>query len=130
VFSVLALDVVPAGDVAALVTAFGMSVAAIITAIAALRNANANAKRVDDLIKENEQLHAENNAKTKHNEYQDAIILEQHVKIEKWHEWGMHIGRVMNQMQLQIGLFSQRSVDDTLPLRVPQLPDTHTDDEP
>jgi hypothetical protein len=94
-----------AGDIAALFTAIGMSTAAIITAIAALRNANASAKRVDDLQKENERLKTDDDAKTKHNEHQDAVILDQAIKIEKWHEWGDRIGREFNQMQLRLGMY-------------------------
>jgi hypothetical protein len=119
----------PAGEISAVVTAVGMSLAAIITAIAALRNANANAARVDDLIKENDKLHAENNAKTAHNEHQDAIILDQQVKIQKWHEWGVSVGRMLKQMQLQIGEQARRNTLDTLPLKRPALPDERNDDE-
>jgi hypothetical protein len=129
VFPILASDVVPAGDIAALITAFGMSMAAIITAVAALRNANANSQRIDDLKKENETLHDENDAKTKHNEHQDAVILDQQVKIQKWQEWGISIGRMMNQMQLQIGEQARRNTLDTLPLKRPRLPDERNDDE-
>jgi hypothetical protein len=129
VFPILASDVVPAGDIAALVTAFGMSMAAIITAVAALRNANANSQRIDDLKKENEQLHAENAAKTQHNEHQDAIILDQQVKIQKWNEWGISVGRRLNQMQLQIGEQAQHTALDTLILKRPRLPEEQNDDE-
>lgn len=117
-------------DIALLITAIGGSAAAIITAIAALRNANANARRVDDLIKENEKLHAENDAKTEHNQQQDAVIVDQQSelnqtrhKIDQWHEWGARVGRLMNQMQLQLGSVEamQREQHTTAPL--PMLPD-------
>jgi hypothetical protein len=116
-------------DVALLITAIGGSVAAIITAIAALRNSNANAQRVDMLVKENEKLHAENDAKTKHNEHQDAVILDQQVKIQKWHEWGISVGRMLNYLQLQVGAQEHRQNLDTLPLRRPRLPEERNDDE-
>jgi hypothetical protein len=115
-------------ELAALITAIGVSVAGIITAIAALKNANANALRIDDLKKENVQLRAENDAKTEHNKHQDAIILDQQIKIQKWHEWGLTVGRMLNQMQLQIGEQSKRNVLDTLPMRS-RLPDERSDDE-
>lgn len=111
-----------AGDISAIL----MAVAALIGSYAALISARNSAAKIVDLEKENAKLRAENDAKTVHNAQQDAIIMDQQVKIEKWHHWGTHIGRVMNQMQLQIGAY-QHSQHDTLPL--PKLPDEKVEDE-
>lgn len=111
-------------DVALLITAIGGAFAAIVTSLAALRNSNYNADKLKTLEKENERLRAENDKKTQHNDYQDAVILEQQSKIQKWSAWGDRIGRQMNEMQLQIGYQQQarpmqKSNDDTQPLRRP-----------
>ena len=104
-------------DIALLVTAIGGSLAAILTAVAALRNANANSKRVDDILKANQNLQTEMAQKTEHNEFQDALILDQQVKLQKWATWGDRVGRNMNEMQLMIGWRQQHGdPDDTLPL--------------
>jgi len=98
------------GEIAALITAIGISSAAILTAIAALINARNSASRVEILqtqIKElqtnNEMLRADNTAKTEHNEIQDRVIFAQSIKISKWYEWGQQIGRALNEQQLIIG---------------------------
>ncbi len=112
-------------DVALLITALGGSIAAIITAIAALRNSNYSAAKIADLQEANKKLEAQNDRLLKENEdershsnYQDEIILDQHQKIERWQQWGGRIGRQMNQLQLQIGAQQQSksSMDDTQPL--------------
>lgn len=112
-------------ELAALVTAVGVSLAGIMTAVAALVNANNSKQRMDDLekanqrlVEENKRLSAENDDKTKHNTYQDAVILDQHRKIEMWHGWGERIGRQLNTMQLAIGAAQQeqKSHKDTRPL--------------
>jgi hypothetical protein len=113
------------GELAALITAIGVSLAGIITAIAALKNSNANAQRFAELTKENEKLHAELDDKTEHNDQQDAIILNQQIRIDKYQIAFDRMGRKMNQMQLQIGQY-QYSHHETGPL--PRLPDEKDDD--
>jgi hypothetical protein len=105
-------------DIALLVTAIGGSLAAILTAVAALRKVNADAARVDALIKENEALKIEMQQKTEHNTFQDALILDQQIKIQKWQTWGDKMGRALNEMQLIIGYQKWRQDDpeDTLQL--------------
>src|SRR5512137_1707901 len=101
------------GELAALITAIGVSLAGIITAIAALRNSNYNATKAKDLEEkiarletENDRLTADNQLKTAHNEMQDRIILDQAIKIDKWHAWGQSMGRAFNVMQLEYGAMS------------------------
>jgi hydroxyethylthiazole kinase-like sugar kinase family protein len=98
-------------DIALLVTAIGGSLAAILTAIAALRKVNADAARVDALVKENAALKVEMAQKTQHNTFQDELILDQQIKLQKWATWGDKMGRAMNEMQLMIG-YRQQHADD------------------
>jgi hypothetical protein len=111
-----------AAELAALITAFGVSLAGIMTALAALMNARNNATKISELEHENARLHEMNEEKTAHNEYQDAVIMDQQRKIEQWAKWGERVGRQMNKMQLQIGAPKQ-SNDDTLPLKLPEEKD-------
>ena len=105
-------------DIALLITAIGGSLAAILTAIAALRKVNADAARVDALVKENAALKIEMAQKTEHNAFQDELILDQQIKIQKWQTWGDKMGRALNEMQLIIGYqkWRQDDPDDTLQL--------------
>jgi len=94
------------------------ALAAILTSVAALRKVNADAGRVDTLIKENEALKIEMAQKTEHNSFQDELILDQQIKIQKWQTWGDKMGRALNEMQLIIGYqkWRQDDPDDTLQL--------------
>ncbi len=101
-------------ELAALITAVGVSIASIMTAIAALINARNNAAiaaaRIDALEKENKD-------KTEHNEFQDAVIFNQQRKLDQWSKWGDRVGRKMNEMELQIGYQRRKpSKDDTQPI--------------
>lgn len=107
------------GELAALITAIGVSLAGIITAIAALRNSNYNALKVKDLedrvaklTVENDRLCADNQLKSAHNEMQDRIILDQEIKIGKWQAWGQSMGRAMNVMQLEYGALTREQKHD------------------
>lgn len=110
------------GELAALITAIGVSIAGIITSIAALMNARNSATRVDALEKENKRLSDENDKKSFHNEMQDQVIMDQVHKIGQWQAWGERIGRKMNIMELQIGAYQQRkqSNEDTQPIKMPK----------
>jgi hypothetical protein len=97
-------------ELAALITALGVSIAGIITAIAALRNANYNAtkakdleERINGLRTENKQLQEENKRVKEHSDLQDRVIVEQQGKINKWQVWGDRLGREFNVMQLEYG---------------------------
>src|SRR5512137_2976425 len=97
-------------ELAALITACGVSIAGILTAIAALRNSMYSAQRVKDLEgdvarlkQENEDLRATAAQNAEHTEAQDRVILDQQVKIGKWHAWGQSMGRAFNVMQLEYG---------------------------
>lgn len=117
-------------DIAGLITAIFMGIAAVITSIAALRSANANHDRVDALEKENTRLRERAKDEHEHSEYQDEIIFSQHRKLDHWAEWGIKIGRKMNQMELEIGQYRYglempRTIHDTQPL--PQVKGDYTD---
>jgi hypothetical protein len=119
-------------EIAALITAFGISVAAIITASAALTNARNSKQIVDQLRREIVKL-------KEHNIHQDKLLVDREVelsrlrhenevlkeKIRLWHEWGQMIGRAMNEMQLMIGaLTSHEQADDTTGTTpLPAMPD-------
>jgi hypothetical protein len=103
------------GELAALITAFGVSLAGILTAIAALRGANYSALKVKDLESritglqlDNERLRAENQQAHLHSGIQDTVILDQNIKIEKWHDWGQRMGQAFNQLQLENGALAQQ----------------------
>lgn len=109
-------------ELAALITAIGVSLAGILTSIAALMNARNNADKIVELQHDNDRLRADNDAKSQHNEYQDAVIMDQQRKIEQWAHWGDRIGRQLNQMQLQLGdpqTSKRRPQDETMPLSLP-----------
>jgi hypothetical protein len=102
-------------ELAALITATGAAIGAILMAIAALINARNNAAKVDilqdrikSLEKDNEFLRRENEEKSLHNEHQDQVILAQQIKINKWQEWGQVVGRALNQYQLVVGAYEQQ----------------------
>lgn len=132
------------GDLAALVTACGVSLAGILTAVAALISARNNAARVDvlqeqikSLKADNERLKQENDDKTTHNYRQDAVIVAQQSeierqksKIEKWFAWSNEIGRVLNQQALILGMYeSQRKPDQKTTAPLPPLPAERNEDE-
>lgn len=103
------------GELAALITAIGVSSAAILTAIAALRNANYSAAKVKDLQEQivtlqadNEKLKVANRRARDHSEMQDRIILDQQIKINKWQAWGQAMGRAFNVMQLEYGALMEQ----------------------
>jgi len=110
-------------DIALLITAIGGSLAACLTAIAALRKVNSDAARVDALIKENSQLKIEMQQKTEHNTFQDELILDQQIKIAKWQVWGDKMGRALNEMQLVIGYRQQHADDPEDTLQLPARKD-------
>ena len=125
-------------ELAALITACGVSIAGIITAIAALRNANYSAAKVRDLEtqietlrEENESLRAENETlrrdvqhEREHSRMQDEIIFNQQVKIGKWQRWGQEIGRAFNIMQLEYGAVAkQQDADKKQTGPLPELPE-------
>ena len=124
------------GEVAALITALGGSIAGILMALAALRNARYSKERADILQKQIEVLSKaiverdqEVTLLKQHNVDQDRVLLdrEQQVaslrkenevlnqKIAKWHEWGVSMGRVLNQLQLEVG-WLQHQPRETAPL--------------
>lgn len=124
-----------AAEIAALITACGVALAGIITSIAAVISARNSAVMVDRLKDEIRKLH-------EHNEIQDAALIERESivnrltmenrqqkkeieslqnKIAKWQEWGVTVGRMMNEMQLEIG-FLTHSKSKTGPL--PSFPNT------
>jgi hypothetical protein len=108
-------------ELAALITAIGVSLAGILTSIAALMNARNNADKIAALQKDNDHLRDDNLRKSQHNEYQDNVILDQQRKIDQWARWGDRIGRQLNELQLQMGLQYSRSRpnDETQPLKSP-----------
>lgn len=120
-------------ELAALITAIGVSIGGVITAIAALKNSNANALRMGALEKENEQLKAEsvrlrsesdrlreqNELKTLHNERQDETIIKQQSDLNRYQMALDRSGRQINQLQLSIGALQREASEhrhDTLPL--------------
>lgn len=103
------------GELAALITAFGVSLAGIITAVAALRGSNYSAQKMKDLETsvarlqtENDRLRADNQQAHLHMNVQDTVILDQTIKIEKWHDWGQRMGQALNQLQLENGALTQQ----------------------
>ncbi len=121
------------GELAALITALGVSIGAIITSIAALLNARNNKEAADRLREDIKKLHD-------HNEVQDSILLEREStinklraenetqkkviealqgKISRWQDWGITVGRLMNELQLEVGYLTSQSKKQTAPL--PQL---------
>lgn len=125
------------GLITALITALGGSVAGILMALAALRSARYSKERVQVLEKQIEVLSkaiVERDQEIillqRHNVDQDAILVdrEQQIdklhkeneasnqKIAKWHEWGVSMGRVLNQLQLEVGFLQRRSGGETAPL--------------
>lgn len=116
------------GEIAVLVTAVGVSLAAILTSVAALINAR-NSK---DIV---ERLRAEILKLQEHNIDQDRLIFDREVelgqlkrenvvlteKIRLWHEWGQTIGRAMNKMQLMIGYLTTHQQTDS-PIGITPLP--------
>ncbi len=134
-------------EIAALITACGMALAAILTAIAALRN-SANSKEVVEKLKGQiaEQDKAISTLKD-HNAFQDRLLLDRETKIDaltrenkelrdkinKWQEWGLTVGRLLNETQLEVGYLMQQSKRQTAPLTAsrdfPQRPSESYTDE-
>lgn len=125
------------GEWAAMITAIGTSIAAILAALAALRNARYSKERVVilqeqiDVLKQaiSDKSHEVDLLK-EHNIDQDAVLIgrdnqiaelraeneELRNKISKWHEWGIEMGRVLNQLQLEVGFLHRHSMGETAPL--------------
>jgi hypothetical protein len=125
------------GELAALITAIGVSLAGIITAIAALRGANYNALKVKDLETqlasvraENERIKQQNQQQQQHMNIQDGFILDQQIKISKWHDWGQRMGRAFNVMQLEYGTLTQHREDRKQTGPLPALPERQVDTTP
>ncbi len=117
-----------AGEIAALL----MAAAALITAISNARNGKDVAEK---LRKQNEQSEAQNKKLIEHNVYQDALLLDRELKIDKLtREAGQYqtqidsIGRMVNQLWNEVGYLQTQSglqpKSTTRPL--PELP--HDDD--
>lgn len=114
-----------AGEIAALL----MAAAALITAISNARNGKDTA---DKLRKQIDLAQEQNSELLKHNEYQDALLLDRETKIsnlkreiEQWQGWSTKVGRTINTMHLEIGRLQQerhtKPTKTTRPL--PELPD-------
>jgi len=114
------------GEIAALVTAFGISLAAILTSIAALINARNSKDIVERLRTEIVKLQDHIAKLKEHNIQQDTLLVMREAeldqvkrenaalnkKIELWQEWGQTVGRKMNEMQLMIGYLTQWQADN------------------
>jgi hypothetical protein len=126
-----------AAVIAAIGTLLGVGVAGTLTAIAALRNSNYNAGKVKDL--EERVSAAERQAKSakKRVGFLKRLLLQREsennrllARDKKWQEWGDTVGRLINQLQLEVGALhtqSQQRQDhhhgDTQPLpAIPQPP--------
>ena len=135
------------GEWAALITAIGVSVGAVITAIAALVNARNSAALVEHLRAEMTDQTSQIEILKANNLAQNALVMDREVaigklqksnldlekrlsekdseigrlneKIRLWQEWGFNVGRIMNEMQLELG-FLTRNKSQTGPL--PPLP--------
>jgi len=125
-------------ELAGLITALGISIAAVLTAIAALRN-TANSKEVVEHLRMELTDLTDNITRLKeHNVYQDELLMAREMKIDqltrerdaanvkitelqekvnKWQDWGFTMGRMMNQMQLEFAYLTQQySKHQTAPL--------------
>ena len=133
------------GEIAALVTAFGVSMAAILTAIAALLNAR-NGKDIAERLRGSLQdARQEITDLQEHNVHQDKLLLVREVelgqmkrensalnrKVELWQDWGDRVGQTMNQMQLTIGFLTrqqkQQSDENNETARLPTQPGPFTE---
>lgn len=133
------------------ISAIGIAIAAIITAFAALRNSS-NSKEVverlkeevsklrDKLIEERKVADEEISKLKDHNTFQDEVLINREKKIDaltaenkelrdkigKWHEWGLSIGRLLNETQLSVGYLMSNSKKQTAPLpplgEIPEQP--------
>jgi hypothetical protein len=126
-----------AAVIAAIGTLLGVGVAGTLTAIAALRNSNYNAGKVKDL--EERVSAAERQAKSakKRVGFLKRLLLQREsennrllARDKKWQEWGDTVGRLINQLQLEVGALHMQNQQrqehhhgDTQPLPViPQPP--------
>ena len=125
------------GELAALITAFGVSLGAVVTAIAALRNANYSAAKVADLNQRVAAAEArEVNARRRVN-YLKRLLLQREsennrllAREKNWQRWGDQVGRMLNELQLEVGALQQQisqqqtyKPGDTQPLpAVPRSP--------
>jgi hypothetical protein len=117
-----------AAVIAAVGTLLGVGVAGTLTAIAALRNSNYNAGKVKDL--EDRVSAAEQQAKVAKRRvgFLKKLLLQREsennrllARDKKWQEWGDTVGRLINQLQLEVG---------ALHTQIQQRQDHHGDTQP
>lgn len=112
-------------EIAALIGA----AAAFLTALSAWTNARNSKDVADKLRREVDELKAERKSLLAHNDYQDEILIDRERqiirlqrKLEQWAAWGQTVGRMMNEMQLQIGYLNQQQGGAALKTTTPLPP--------
>lgn len=126
-----------AAELAALITALGVSIGAVLTATAAIISARNSAATVEHLKLEVAELQAHNaeqdralisresdlnilrransdlQARLEQKDMEIASLID---KIDKWQSWGFNIGRLLNEMQLEIGFLTKKKTGPLPPL--------------
>lgn len=133
-----------AAIIAAIKTMLGVGLAGTITAIAALRNSNYNAARVSDLEQRITLAEKERKAAHKRITFLKRLAMQRESEInrllsrdEKWSAWGDTVGKLINQLQLEVGALQMQLLQkeghihtgDTQPVpAVPRPPEDRPED--